>query len=50
MEELKLRWTYRHELHHLLELSGFQVLAEYSDFRRSEPAYGKELIVVCAKA
>lgn len=50
MEELRLRWTYRHELHHLLELSGFRLLAEYSDFQRSAPAYGKELIVVCTRA
>ena len=50
MEELRLRWTYRQELHHLLELAGFTVLAEYSDFRRSEPVYGREIIVVCARA
>jgi len=45
--EMALRWTYRWELYHLLALTGFSVEAEYSDFQRSPPAYGKELIVVC---
>jgi SAM-dependent methyltransferase len=44
--EMTLRWTYRFELHHLLELCGFAVEAEYSDFVGSAPAYGKELIVI----
>jgi hypothetical protein len=44
--EMALRWTWRWELHHLLELSGFSTEAEYSDFAGSPPAYGKELIVV----
>jgi SAM-dependent methyltransferase len=44
--EMALRWTYRWELHHLLELCGFMVEAEYSDFAGSAPVYGKELIVV----
>jgi SAM-dependent methyltransferase len=43
--EMALRWTWRWELRHLLELSGFAVEAEYSDFARSPPAYGKELIL-----
>ena len=43
---MALRWTWRWELRHLLELCGFVVVAEYSDFARSGPAYGKELIVV----
>ena len=50
MEEIRLRWTYRHELHHLLELCGFRLLHEYSDFRKSEPQYARELIVVCEPA
>jgi SAM-dependent methyltransferase len=50
LEELRLRWTYRYELHHLLATCGFRILGEYSDFQRSEPAYGKELIVVAAPA
>jgi hypothetical protein len=48
--EMALRWTYRWELHHLLRLSGFAVEAEYSDFRSSAPAYGKELILVARVA
>lgn len=44
--EMALRWTWRWELRHLLELCGFVVEAEYSDFVGSPPAYGKELIVV----
>jgi SAM-dependent methyltransferase len=48
-EELRLRWTYRHELRYLLELHGFEVEAEYSDFAGSPPAYGKELIVVARR-
>lgn len=44
--EMALRWTWRWELHHLLELCGFAVDAQYSDFTGAPPAYGKELIVV----
>ena len=44
--EMALRWTYRWELHYLLALCGFSVEAEYSDFQRSPPVYGKELIVI----
>jgi len=47
--EMALRWTYRHELRHLLELCGFTVEAEYSDFAGAPPAYGKELIVVARR-
>ena len=48
--EMALRWTWRWELRHLLELCGFVVAAEYSDFTGSAPAYGKELIVVARNA
>jgi hypothetical protein len=48
--EMALRWTYRWELHHLLSLCGFAVEAENSDFDRSAPAYGKELILVARLA
>jgi hypothetical protein len=48
--EMALRWTYRWELHHLLRLCGFAVEAEYSDFGRAAPAYGKELILVARVA
>ena len=44
--EMALRWTWRWELRHLLELCGFVVEAECSDVTGSPPAYGKELIVV----
>ena len=48
--EMALRWTYRWELHHLLNLCGLAVEAEYSDFVGSAPAYGKELILVARVA
>jgi SAM-dependent methyltransferase len=47
--EMALRWTYRHELRHLLELCGFAAEAEYSDFAGGPPAYGKELVVVARR-
>jgi SAM-dependent methyltransferase len=49
-EELSLRWTYRWEMRHLLELEGFQPVAEYSDYAMSPPAYGGEQIWVARKA
>ena len=45
-ESLSLRWTYRWEMRHLLELSGFEVVAEYGDFKGSPPAYGREQVWV----
>jgi ubiquinone/menaquinone biosynthesis C-methylase UbiE len=48
--EMALRWTYRWELHHLLELCDFAVEAEYSDYLESAPAYGRELILVARLA
>jgi SAM-dependent methyltransferase len=45
-EDLRLRWTYRHELRYLLALTGFTVEAEYADFAGSPPEYGKEIVVV----
>jgi ubiquinone/menaquinone biosynthesis C-methylase UbiE len=47
---LCLRWTYRHEMRHLFELTGYRVVAEYSDFRRSPPRYGAEQIWVVTPA
>jgi SAM-dependent methyltransferase len=44
--QMTLRWTYRWELRHLLEVCGFTVEAEYSDFTGAAPAYGEEMIVV----
>jgi SAM-dependent methyltransferase len=43
-EMLRMRWTYRFEMRYLLELSGFVVEAEYSDFHRAPPRYGAEQI------
>jgi SAM-dependent methyltransferase len=50
IREMALRWTYRWELRHLLELCSFVVEAEYSDFHGAPPAYGKELVVVARRA
>ncbi len=47
--EMALRWTYRHELRHLVELCGFTFEAEYSNFAGAPPAYGEELIVVARR-
>lgn len=48
-ETLVLRWTYRHELRHLLELSGFEPIAEYSDYEGSPPVYGGEIVIVARR-
>ncbi len=48
-ERLDLRWTFRHEMRYLLELCGFEVLAEYSDFDKSPPTYGQEQVWVARK-
>jgi SAM-dependent methyltransferase len=48
-EILRMRWTYRWEMRYLLELSGFEVLAEYSDYGKSPPDYGREMIFVARK-
>ena len=45
-EVLRMRWLYRYEMRYLLELSGFEVVAEYSDFYGSPPDYGKEQVWV----
>jgi hypothetical protein len=48
-EILKVRWTFRQEMRHLLRLCEFRVLAEYSDFEKSPPSCGKEQVWVAAK-
>jgi SAM-dependent methyltransferase len=48
-EQLALRWTYRYEMRHLLELAGFRSIVEYSDFQRSPAAYGREQVWVCER-
>lgn len=45
-ERLRMRWSFRWEMRHLFALCGFEVEAEYSDFRESPPAYAKEQIWV----
>jgi SAM-dependent methyltransferase len=49
-ELLTMRWTYRQEMRYLFQLTGFTVESEFSDFRGSPPAYGKEQIWVVRKA
>lgn len=49
-ETLSLRWTYRWEMRHLLELTGFEVLAEHGDFRGAPPTYGREQVWVVRRA
>lgn len=49
VETLTMRWTYRHELRHLLELSGFEPIAEYSDYAEAPPAYGNEIVIVARR-
>lgn len=48
-ETLGMRWIYRNEMRYLLELCGFEVEAEYSDYRKSPPSYGKEQIWVARR-
>ena len=49
-EILRLRWTYRYEMRHLIELADFEVEAEFSDFRGSPSAYGREQVWLARKA
>lgn len=49
-ERLTLRWTYRWEMRYLLELTGFEVVAEYSDFHESPPAYGQEQVWIARRS
>jgi len=48
-ETLRMRWTFRYEMRHLLRLCGFLVLEEYSDFQKSGPSYGKEQVWIAVK-
>ena len=41
-----LRWTPRQEMAYLFELCGFDVVAQFSDFRESPPACGREQVWV----
>ena len=48
-ETLRMRWTYRFEMRYLLEVAGFEVTAEYSDFRGSPPRYAAEQVWVARR-
>jgi SAM-dependent methyltransferase len=49
-EQLTLRWSLRSEMRLLFELVGFEVLADYGDFRGGPPAYGREQVWVLGHA
>ena len=49
-ERLTLRWSLRSEMRLLFELLGFEVLADYGDFRTAPPAYGREQVWVLGQA
>lgn len=49
-ETLVLRWTYRQEMRYLLELSGFEIVAEYGDFQGGPPRYAAEQVWVARPA
>ncbi len=44
VEQLRLRWSYRYEMRYLLELAGFVVEGEQSDYLGAPAAYGREQI------
>jgi hypothetical protein len=48
-EHLELRWIFRYEMQHLLEVCGFVVEEEFSDYRGAPPSYGKEQILVARR-
>ncbi len=47
---LKLRWIYRYEMEHLLELSGFAVEALYGGFDRGPFRHGGEQVWIARRA
>jgi len=49
-EQLTLRWSLRSEMRFLFELVGLDVVAEYGDFKRGPPAYGREQVWVLGRA
>jgi ubiquinone/menaquinone biosynthesis C-methylase UbiE len=49
-EVLRLRWTYRQEMRYLFESARYEVLAEFSDYHESPPAYGREQIWVVRRS
>ena len=49
-DRFQMRWTWRYEMEHLLELSGFAVKALYGNYERLPyPEASDELIFVCRK-
>jgi hypothetical protein len=48
-ETLRMRWTYRQEMRYLLELTGYEIEAEYADYAGSLPAYGAEQVYVARR-
>jgi SAM-dependent methyltransferase len=49
IELLRLRWSYRYEMRYLLELAGFIIEAEQSDYLGAPPAYGREQIWIARR-
>jgi len=49
-EQLTLRWSLRSEMRLLFELVGFEVVADYGDFKGGPPAYGREQVWVLGHA
>jgi ubiquinone/menaquinone biosynthesis C-methylase UbiE len=47
---LSIRWTYRWEMAHLLELCGFEAEACYGDFKKGPSRYGSEQVWVAKSA
>ena len=47
-ETHRLRWIYRSERALMLHLAGFTVQAEYGDYSRGDPGYGKEQVLICS--
>jgi len=43
-----LRWSVRQEMAYLFELCGFDIVDQFSDFKGSPPAYGREQLWVVA--
>ena len=46
---LTLRYVYRYEMQHLLELCGYKIEALYGDFRRGLFRYGGEQIWIARR-
>lgn len=47
---MRLRWAFRSQMEKMFKEHGFEVDALYSDFYKSDPAYGKEQVWVLKKA